>query len=75
LFWSGATERRGSSSNEAKVLWPFLTRPSAYALLRDVWDFPPQADWQLAQLRTVPGLRLVVLKSDADINNFLEQIQ
>ena len=41
-------------------------------LLRSVWQFPAQADWQLAQLRTVPGLRLAVLRNDAETAAFLE---
>lgn len=43
-------------------------------LLRSVWQFPEQAAWQLAQLRTVPGLRLVVLRSDAEISAFLANL-
>ena len=43
-------------------------------LLRSVWQFPAQADWQLAQLRTVPGLRLVVLRSDAEARAFLARL-
>lgn len=41
-------------------------------LLQDIWHFPAQAQWQLAQLKTVPGLRLVVLRSDAEAKAFLQ---
>ncbi|WP_291426895.1 DNA topology modulation protein FlaR [Deinococcus sp.] len=39
-------------------------------LLQDIWKFGPQAQWQLAQLKTVPGLRLVVLRSSAEIASY-----
>lgn len=42
------------------------------ALLLDIWGFPPQAAWELAQLRTVPGLRVVALAGDRDVRAFLE---
>lgn len=43
-------------------------------LAKSVWNFPAQAEWQLAQLRTVPGLRLVVLRNDAEVRAFLANL-
>lgn len=43
-------------------------------LVKSVWNFPAQAAWQLAQLRTVPGLRLVVLRNDAEVRAFLAHL-
>lgn len=43
------------------------------ALLLDIWGFPPQGEWQLAQLRTVPGLNIHVLKTDSDVQQALQR--
>lgn len=40
-------------------------------LLRSIWRFPRQAEWQLAQLRTVPGQRTVLLSNDAEVRAWL----
>lgn len=41
------------------------------ALLRDIWTFSAQAQWQLAQLKTVPGLEIVVLESSRGAETLL----
>lgn len=58
-FWRERLGRYPHGGHPPK--WP------SRALLLDIWGFPRQAKWQLAQLRTVPGLRLVVLRSDREI--------
>lgn len=62
-FWRERLGRYPHGGHPPK--WP------SKALLLDIWGFPPQAAWQLAQLRTVPGLRLVVLAGDREVRAFL----
>lgn len=58
-FWRERLGRYPHGGHPPK--WP------SRALMLDIWQFSPQAEWQLAQLRTVLGLRLVVLRSDGEI--------
>ncbi|TDE85090.1 DNA topology modulation protein FlaR [Deinococcus sp. S9] len=58
-FWRERLGRYPHGDHPPK--WP------SRALLQDIWQFSPQAEWQLAQLRTVPGLRLVVLRNDREV--------
>ena len=58
-FWRERLGRYPHGGHPPK--WP------SRELLLDIWGFPPQAEWQLAQLRTVPGLKIHVLRSDADV--------
>ena len=65
-FWR---ERLGRSPHGGyPPKWP------SRALLLDIWQFSPQAEWQLAQLRTVPGLKVVVLRSDQEIEPWLRSV-
>ncbi|WP_102126450.1 DNA topology modulation protein FlaR [Deinococcus planocerae] len=65
-FWREALGRHPHGDHPAK--WP------SRALLLDIWQFQPQADWQLTQLRTVPGLRVNVLHSDAEVRAVLRRL-
>ena len=66
-FWREALGRYPHGGHSAK--WP------SRELLLDIWGFPPQAAWQWAQLRTVPGLRLVLLKSEAEVGRWLAALR
>lgn len=66
-FWREALGRFPHGPQQAG--WP------SRALLRDIWTFPAQAQWQLAQLQTVPGLEIIILKSDGDMEKFLNSVQ
>lgn len=63
-FWRERLGRYPHGGHPPK--WP------SRALMLDIWGFPPQGEWQLAQLRTVPGLTIHVLRSDADVQAALE---
>ncbi|WP_309571523.1 DNA topology modulation protein FlaR [Deinococcus sp.] len=65
-FWRERLGRYPHGGHHAK--WP------SQALLLDIWGFAPQAAWELAQLRTVPGLRLVVLEGDRQVEEFLNSV-
>lgn len=63
-FWRELLGRYPHGGHPPK--WP------SRALMLDIWTFPPQGAWQLAQLRTVPGLRLTVLHTDREVQAFLQ---
>lgn len=60
-FWRECLGRYPHGQHSPR--WP------SKALLLDIWGFPAQAQWQLAQLRTVPGLRVVVLGAGHSYGN------
>ena len=66
-FWRGGLGRH--PHGECRPHWP------PRELLLDIWRFPAQAEWQLAQLRTVPGVRLVVLETPGQVRAFLERVE
>lgn len=66
-FWRERLGRYPHGGHPPK--WP------SRALLLDIWQFSLQAEWQLAQLRTVPKLRVVVLRSDRDTQDALRGLE
>lgn len=63
-FWRQALGR--SHYGPGRAGWPSRAR----ALLRELWTFPEQARWHLAQFQTVPELNIVVLENGGAAENF-----
>ncbi|MDB5045177.1 MAG: topology modulation protein FlaR [Deinococcus sp.] len=63
-FWRERLNLRPHARHDG-AKWP------SRALLLDIWHFPPQAQRQRQELAQVPHLKVVVLRSDAEIRAWL----
>ncbi|UQN05318.1 AAA family ATPase [Deinococcus sp. QL22] len=65
-FWRERLNLRPHARQDG-AKWP------SRALLLDIWQFPPQAQQQRQELTQLPNLKVVVLRSDAEIGAWLAQ--